>query len=86
MLTDGQKTCSCGAGHATFGSCMRAKNLKVDTGLDGRKAWDAEIVAYKDAYRQGIRPAGTKMHQIKEAVRLSNEAGKAFDAGTGGFN
>lgn len=86
MLTDPKKTCGCGLGHATFGACMRDKNLKVDTGLDGRKAWDAEIQAYKDAHRQGIRPAGTRMPQIRQAVELSEKAGKAYDAGTGTFS
>lgn len=64
---------------------MRNKSLNIDTGLDGRKAWDAEIDAFKDARRQGIMPAGTRMHQIKAAVEASNAAGKAYDASTGGF-
>lgn len=77
--------CTCGAGHETFGACMRAKNLSIDMGVDGRRAWDGEIEAYKNAHRQGIRPAGTKLHQIRQAEELSQKAGKPFDAGTGGF-
>lgn len=70
--------------HSTFGACMRAKNLQLnphlaDTGAV--KAWDGELQAYRDARRQGIQPAGTKMHQIKQAVELSNNMGQAFDAG-----
>ena len=75
-----------GVEYESYGAYLRSKNLNVDTGLDGRKAWDAEIVAYKDAHRQGIRPAGTRMHQIKQAVELSDKAGKPYDAATGGFN
>lgn len=74
--------------HATFGECIRNKGLRVapnlaDTGAS--KAWDGEIQAYKDARAQGIQPAGTKMHQIREAVEASNAVGKAYDATTRTF-
>jgi hypothetical protein len=74
-----------GVSYETYGAYLRSKNLNVDTGLDGRKAWDGEIQAYKDAHRQGIRPAGTRMPQIRAAVEKSDKAGKAYDASTGGF-
>lgn len=51
------------------------------------KKWDAELQAYRDARAQGIQPASTKMRDIKVAVEVSNQAGKAFkaDDSTGGL-
>lgn len=75
----------------TYGACLRAKNFKVafcgigDGDATTQKKWDAELQAFRDADRQGINPAGTKMHQIREAVELSNAAGRPYDAATGGF-
>lgn len=45
-----------------------------------QKKWDKELDAYKDARKQGIEPAGTKMHQIENAVAISNETGLAYKA------
>lgn len=92
-MTDGDVRCSCGAGHLTFGACMRAKNIRIEgcrSAVGGpdrtaQKAWDAELDAYRSARSQGIQPAGTRMPQIKEAVELSQIAGKAFDATNGTF-
>ena len=69
----------------SYGAYLRDKGLLIDTGRDGRSAWDAEITAFKDARRQGIMPAGTRMPQIRQAVELSDKAGKAYDAATGTF-
>jgi len=44
------------------------------------KKWDAELKAYKDARAQGIQPDGTSMKKIQDAVRISNETGKAYGA------
>lgn len=78
--------------HPTFGACMRAKNLRVSfcqsaKGFDYTRAKqnDAELQAYRDARAQGIQPAGTTMPAIRQAVELSNKAGKAYDAGTNTF-
>jgi hypothetical protein len=43
------------------------------------KAHDRELQSYYDATRQGIEPRSTKSKDIDAAVKLSNEAGKAFD-------
>lgn len=70
--------------HSTFGECMRSKNLQLNPNLADTgavKAWDGELHAYREARRQGIQPAGTKMHQIKQATELSQQMGTAFDAG-----
>lgn len=50
-------------------------NLQVSS-----KKWDKELQAYRDARAQGIQPAGTSMKKIQEAVRISNETGKAYGA------
>ena len=50
-------------------------NLSVST-----KKWDKELQAYRDARAQGIQPAGTSMKKVQEAVRISNETGKAYGA------
>lgn len=48
-------------------------------GVPTAKAHDKELGAYYDAVRQGIEPRSTKQPDIDAAVRISNEAGKAFD-------
>ena len=50
-------------------------NLQVSS-----KKWDKELQAYRDARAQGIQPAGTSMKKIQEAVKISNETGKAYGA------
>ncbi len=50
-------------------------NLSMST-----KKWDKELKAYKDARAQGIQPAGTTMKKVQEAVKISNETGKAYGA------
>jgi len=40
---------------------------------------DKEIQDYWSATRQGIEPRSTRRADIDAAVKLSNEAGKAFD-------
>lgn len=51
---------------------MRAKNLRLQPNLSEtnvQKAWDKELNAYESAVRQGVEPAGTKMHQVEKAMR-----------------
>lgn len=67
--------------HATFGECMRSKNLQLNPNLadTGRtKAWDNELQAYRNARAQGIQPEGTTMAKIEKAERISQETGQAF--------
>lgn len=69
----------------------KVSEIQFDTGAarsDGiptAKTHDKELQAYYDATRQGIEPVSTKMKDIKKAVQISNEAGKAFDGNTMGF-
>ena len=48
-------------------------------GIQTAKAHDKELGAYYDAVRQGIEPRSTRQPDIDAAVRISNDAGKAFD-------
>lgn len=79
-------TCSCGQGHATYGACLRAKNIRVAycqswKGADATRAKNVkrELAAYKSAREQGIQPVGTRMHQVRNALDISDRTGKAFD-------
>lgn len=64
----------------------KAKHLQINTGdvnsrvIQSTRAHDKELGSYFDAVRQGIEPISTKKKDIDAAVRVSNEAGKAFDA------
>lgn len=78
--------------HKTFGQCIRAMNVKVGycrsvAGLDAsrEKAWQKELSYYKDTRAQGIQPEGTTTAKIRQAVEISDRAGKAYDAGTRSF-
>lgn len=63
----------------------KAKHLQINTGdvnskvIQSTRAHDKELGSYFDAVRQGIEPISTKKKDIEDAVRVSNEAGKAFD-------
>jgi len=63
----------------------KALGLQMDAGaaksngVPTAKEHDKELGSYYDALRQGIEPRSTKTHDIKAAVEISNDAGKAFD-------
>lgn len=63
----------------------KAMGLQMSTGaassrgIPTAKEHDKELGAYYDAVRQGIEPRSTRQPDIDAAVRISNEAGKAFD-------
>jgi hypothetical protein len=46
---------------------------------DKVKKDEKEIQSYWDATRQGIEPRSTRKKDIDAAIKLSNDAGKAFD-------
>ena len=73
--------------HASYGDCLRS-NTPMFVGVSPTKTgWDQdkvkkderEIQSYWDATRQGIEPRSTRKKDIDAAVKLSNDAGKAFD-------
>lgn len=43
------------------------------------KKWDGELNAYRNARAQGIQPAGTSMKAVQDAVKASENLGKAYD-------
>lgn len=81
-MIDGDKRCGCGAGHETFGQCMRAKNIRIsDPGGTGiTRRWDADQNAYAEARWQGIQPASPLRHDVDRAVRISDKDGEAWRA------
>ncbi len=68
--------------------CFGCKGLglQMNTGDATRdipdKKWNSELQAYRDARAQGIQPAGTTWHHIKQAHEASEVLGKAYDADT----
>ena len=73
--------------HDSYGECLRS-NTPMFVGVSPtRTGWDQdkvkrdekEIQSYWDATRQGIEPRSTRKKDIDAAVKLSNDAGKAFD-------
>lgn len=73
--------------HATWGECVRAKNLKTAycqswKGADAtaQRRADKELDAYAAARKEGIQPQSTKRHHIEAAVKASDQAGTAFRA------
>lgn len=73
--------------HDSYAQCLQAKRVKVAycnsaSGQDytAQKRWDRDLAAYQDARSQGIQPSGTSRQQVENAVALSNEVGKAWDA------
>lgn len=70
MLTDPGKRCGCGAGHLTFGACMRAKSFRLGSVRgDVYKRWDGDLRHYHDARVQGLQPEGILRHQVDAAIR-----------------
>jgi len=83
--------CPTPGAHASWGECLRAKRTRVGwaasaKGLDKSRQdrYDADLDAYAAARAEGIQPMGTKRAQVEHAVKVSNETGTAFDAGSAG--
>lgn len=73
--------------HATWGECMRAKNLRVAycqsvNGLDKTRQnkWDAELDLFRSAAAQGVLPDTTKTRDIRHALDVSDQTGTAYRA------
>lgn len=71
--------------HETYAECLRSNTPSVRNStqsksqlysMESRNA--QEINEYKAARAQGIQPAGTKLHQIREAVAASRKADAAL--------
>jgi hypothetical protein len=71
--------------HRTWGECARSARLQVGSAHhEIHRANDRELNAYYEARRQGIQPAGTRMHQIETAVRGADLIQKGDPFGGGG--
>lgn len=73
--------------HATYGECLKSKNMKVgwansanNVDRTADKQWESRLGEYYSARKQGIMPQSTKLRDIRQAVEISNETGKAFRA------
>lgn len=73
--------------HATFGECVRSKNLKTAymqewKGKDAtaQKRADKNLDQYEAARKHGIQPASTRPADVQAAVRISDKTGTAFKA------
>lgn len=75
-FVDGCFACKIGTLHLGTGD---ANGNLVANGWTNKK-WDGELHAYREARRQGIQPASTKMKDIKKAVEASDKIGQAFQA------
>ena len=68
--------------HDSWGECARASNIGISNEVASTaiKTTDKELSAYRDARKQGIQPASTKMKDIQKAVRASDIIGRAAQA------
>jgi hypothetical protein len=70
--------------HVSWGECVRSKNLKTNAlnpeVLSVQRKADKTLDAYQAARKQGIQPKSTRAHHVKQAIRASDKAGKAFKA------
>lgn len=76
--------------HESYGECLQS-NIPMFSGVtpsksgydqDKVKKDQKELDSYFAAVKQGIEPRSTRQPDIDQAVKLSNEAGKAFDGTT----
>lgn len=73
--------------HATYGECLRAKNLKTAymqewKGKDAtaQKRADKALDAYANARKYGIQPRSTRPADVQQAVQISEITGQAHKA------
>lgn len=69
-----------------FGCKISTLEVNAGDASTGRsmpsRRWDAELNAYRNARAQGIQPAGTSMKAVQDAVKASENIGKAYDGNT----
>ena len=68
--------------HENWGECAKAANFSITDHLSSaaNKLTNKELNAYRNARKDGIQPASTKIKDIEKAVRMSDKAGKALQA------
>jgi len=70
--------------HKNWGECLKAANLRIaPNGYDTskEKKWDSNLEEYRRARKQGIQPVSTNVKDVRRAVDVSQQLGRAFDAG-----
>lgn len=73
--------------HESYSDCLQEANFGFAGCFPTRQGWDKdkekrdnkEIESYWAATKQGIEPISTRKKDIDAAVKLSNEAGAAFN-------
>jgi hypothetical protein len=71
--------------HRSYGECLRSKSVATETEVTRqgdyafRSNWQTEIKEYRDARRQGIQPASSKLKDIREAVAISQKHDKPVE-------
>ncbi len=73
-MIDGDKRCSCGAGHSTFGACLRDRNIQLVNvaGNHKNRNHDERLKFYASARRQGLHPEGTHPNQVAAAIKAAD--------------
>ena len=80
--------------HASYADCLKQNMPMISPSASPSKTgWDRdkvkkdekELDSYYSAVKQGIEPISTKQKDIDAAVKLSNEAGMAFDGNSLNF-
>jgi len=73
--------------HATWGECVRSKNLKTAYMQDWKgkdatvqKRADKNLDQYEKARSYGIQPKSTRPADVQAAIRRSEQTGTAFQA------
>ena len=71
-LDDGNKRCGCTAGHETFGACLRAKGLTVQSPTQhvAVQAWDSRLSDFAKCVREGVAPKTTKRRDVDDTLRV----------------
>lgn len=62
--------------HESWGACLRAANIDVNSDIKGiaaRKVWDRECHDYADLRRQGLQPQGTTRKHIETARTIADK-------------
>lgn len=74
-------SCPTPGAHASYGACLRAKNLRVaEVDTSQQKRADRNLDKYADARKHGIQPESTRPHHVEQAIRISEKTGTAYQA------
>jgi hypothetical protein len=71
--------------HSSYAACLKAASITVDPRgtIQALRDTATELNAYKAARDAGIQPAGTRMHAIDAANRISDKYSAPFNAENG---